>query len=82
MNNARCRSQNKYQYLVLPDGNVRDSRDVEQTRKLHDDKKIQAKLTERQRLNIEINLQLVEMEAARKEGNEVHDDVSDDDIFN
>lgn len=77
MNNTFCKTKDKHQYMVLADGNV-DDVTINKLRKLHDDPKVNAKLTEVQRLNVKINLELVGLEAARKEGTTVADDDIDD----
>lgn len=80
-NNRRARAQEKYQFMVLPDGVVYDQRIIEQLNRYATEEKIQRQLTDLQKLNIHLNLQLISMEDARKEG--IADDTVgfDDDIF-
>lgn len=81
-NNRRARAAEKYQFMVLPDGVVHDPRIRDQLERYNTEPKIQQQLTELQRLNIHINLQLIGMEDARKEGS-TDDSVAfdDSDIF-
>lgn len=75
MNNHHACSKSKWQFVLLPDGKNPNVNYLEQSKKLPKDK-----LTPVQLLNLELNNQLLELEAARaeKEGTETDDD---DDIF-
>jgi hypothetical protein len=73
MNNTYAKSEGKQQFLVLPDGNV-DPATYDKLLKLGNSQS----LTPQQSINIKINLQLIEMEAARKDGPE---EVPSDDPF-
>lgn len=74
MNNHRACQQAKWQFVLLPDGKAPNVNYLPQSSKLPKDK-----LTPVQLLNLELNHQLIELEAARleKEGTTA----DDDDIF-
>jgi hypothetical protein len=78
MNNAHAKQKGQYQYMVLPNGNS-DPATYSSLLKLKDPK-VFGKMSERQQINVQINLQLIEMEDARKEGmvnvNDGDDDAS------
>ena len=61
MNNRHCYSSGKHQYVVLLDGKNPDSRYMAFTKRVNPDK-----LTKRQKLNLNLNLQLIQLEEARK----------------
>lgn len=73
-NNIRACAQSKWQYVVLHNGKQPDPQYLEQSSKLP-----KAKLTPVQLLNLELNHQLIELEAARSEKEGTTAD--DDDIF-
>jgi len=75
MNNHHACSKSKWQYVLLPNGKNPNVNYVEQSKRLPKDK-----LTPVQLLNLELNHQLLELEAARaeKEGTQADDT---DDIF-
>lgn len=74
MNNHHACSKSKWQYVLLPDGKNPNVNYVTQSSKLPKDK-----LTPVQLLNLELNHQLIELEAARREKEGTTAD--DDDIF-
>ena len=77
MNNTFARQQSKHQFMVLPSGKNVDPSIASALAAIKDHEK----LTPVQRLNVQINLQLIEMEAARKEGIQVEaDDVFLDEL--
>lgn len=74
-NNRRALAQQKLQYVVMPDGRspMLTERQTQQMKQLLDS----GQLTPLQASNLQLNLQLVEMEEARNEG-----DNSDDKLYN
>lgn len=72
MNNRKAISEGKYQYVVLADGKAPDQKYLSVMDKIPVDK-----LTKIQALNLELNQQLVSLEAARKEKGTDEDDIFD-----
>lgn len=80
INNQRAVSAGKGQYVFLYDGSKIPGNYATESAKL---KSVSHKLTEIQRHNLELNLQLIELEATRNEKEENDgDNGHDDDIFN
>lgn len=77
MNNTLAKTKQQYQHIVLPDASHADPLLTQRFRQLTEGP-ASKKLTPVQRLNAQLNLQLVEMEEARKEGSEVSDDGAPD----
>lgn len=82
MNNRTACNQAKHQYVMLLDGKPATiaglpGNYVSHARKLKDNAVINGKLTEVQRINLDLNLQLIEMESIRNENK----GVSEDDVF-
>ena len=75
MNNVRALNQGKHQFVILLDGKNVDARYLSAAPKLVGNRR----LTPQQALNLTINLQLIELEDARKEGVTPPDD--DDEFF-
>lgn len=76
MNNVLCKQQSKHQYMVLPDASSADAVVYDKLLQLRGNNKVSPV----QKLNIELNLQLIEMEQEKKEGSEPPDDVFLDDL--
>lgn len=77
INNTRAMSQGKVQYMLLTTGKKVDPKYQSKAQVLQGN----AKLTEVQALNLNLNLQLIEMEAIRKEkGTDDDDDILADDV--
>jgi hypothetical protein len=79
INNTRAKSAGKAQYIFLYDGKKAPAGYAAEAAKL---KELSHKLTEIQRRNLDLNLQLIELEATRNEKEDDDDDGPDDDIFN
>lgn len=79
MNNVRAQQQGKGQYIFLHDGKKAPAGYPAEAAKLQ---QVRDKLTETQRRNLDLNLQLIELEATRNEKEDDTDDDTDDDIFN
>lgn len=79
MNNVRATSAGKGQYIFLHDGRKAPAGYPAEAAKLQE---LSDKLTEIQRRNLDLNLQLIELEATRNEKEDTDDDDLDDDIFN
>lgn len=73
MNNRKAITEGKYQFVVLADGKAPDQKYLSAMNKLPVDK-----LTPLQALNLQLNQQLVSLEAARKEKGTDEDDIFDD----
>lgn len=74
MNNRRAIQEGKFQYVFLTTGKAVDARYVAAVPQLLKS----PKLTEGQRLNLTLNLQLIQLEEAKQQGKET---VTDEDIF-
>lgn len=75
-NNRQAKDQGKLQYLILLTGKgVDDATHVKLKKLVGNDK-----LTDLQAANLDLNLQLIEMEAVRKEGSQVKKEETDDGI--
>lgn len=79
MNNVRATSSGKGQYIFLHDGKKAPAGYAAEAAKL---KELSDKLTEVQRRNLDLNLQLIELEATRNDKEDDDDGELDDDIFN
>ena len=76
MNNSRALREGKIQYVLLTTGKKVDPTYQSKAQVLEGN----PKLTEQQALNLRLNLQLIELEAARKERGEEDDDILTDDV--
>ena len=74
MNNRRAIQEGKFQYVFLTSGKAVDARYTAAMPQLLKS----SKLTEGQRLNLTLNLQLIQLEEAKQQGKET---VTDEDIF-
>jgi hypothetical protein len=77
MNNILAKQKQQYQFIFLPDASGVDTVLAGKLRQLVTPA-VMKKLTPVQVLNAQLNLQLIEMEAARKEGSEEPDDSGPD----
>lgn len=66
MNNRRAINEGKYQYVILPDGKTVDRKYLSNLKAVLSS----PKLSQQQRLNMELNVQLIAMENARKDEEE------------
>jgi hypothetical protein len=76
MNNTRAMRDGKYQYVLLTDG--KRASVPQQYQEKAEQLKGNPKLSERQALNLELNLQLIELESIRNDKEGVEDDVFDE----